>query len=206
MANGIPNHLTGGLPNDYREVNGYSTEAAYQDGRREVDQEVYHEVDRQSLPSRPRFTETPALLESVSARRLSSGRRIRGRRWQQKIIGKDHGRSEKSTKISTELPTELPTKKQSTKFPTKKKKKKQSTKLPSEKQSTELPTEKQSTEMSTKKSTGRSPTLIPNHITEKRLLANANDYGGIQRSMRLHCTRAWKSTTVLQYMVSITTY
>jgi hypothetical protein len=75
------------------------------------------------------------------------GRRIRGRRWQQKIVGKDHGRSEK---ISTELPTELPTKKQSTK----------------------LPTEKESTEMSTKKLTGRSPTLIPNQITEKHLHAN----------------------------------
>ncbi|KAF8538654.1 hypothetical protein BDD12DRAFT_884620 [Trichophaea hybrida] len=49
----------------------------------------------------------------------------------EKIIGKDHGRSVKSTKISTEMPTELPT----------------------EKQSTELPTEKQSTEMSTKKVT-----------------------------------------------------
>ncbi|KAF8541841.1 hypothetical protein BDD12DRAFT_803380 [Trichophaea hybrida] len=53
------------------------------------------------------------------------------KRSQEKIIGKDHGRSEKSTKISTEMPTELPTKKQST----------------------ELPTEKQSTEMSTKKVT-----------------------------------------------------
>jgi len=34
--NGIPNwmpiHLTRGLPNDYREANGYSTEAAYRDG------------------------------------------------------------------------------------------------------------------------------------------------------------------------------
>jgi len=28
-----------GLPNDYRERNGYSTEAAYRDGHREVDQE-----------------------------------------------------------------------------------------------------------------------------------------------------------------------
>jgi len=44
------------------------------------------------------------------------GRRIRGR----KITGKDHGRSEKSTKISTEVPTELPTEKQSTEMSTKK--------------------------------------------------------------------------------------
>jgi len=46
-------------------------------------------------------------------------RRIRGRRSQEKITGKDHGRSEKSTKISTEMPTELPTKKQSTEMSTK---------------------------------------------------------------------------------------
>jgi len=91
------------------------------------------------------------------------------------------------------MPTELPTKKQSTKLPT-------------QKPSTELPTEKQSTEISTKKLTGRSPTLILNHITEKYLLANANYYGGIQRSMWIHCTRAGKSATVLKYMVSITTF
>jgi hypothetical protein len=86
IPNGIPNHLTGGLPNDYREANGYSTEAAYRDGRREVDQEVYHEVDRQSLPSRPRFTETPALLESASARRLSLGEKDQGEKSQEKIM------------------------------------------------------------------------------------------------------------------------
>ena len=31
----MPNHLTRGLPNDYRETKGYSTEAAYRDGNRE---------------------------------------------------------------------------------------------------------------------------------------------------------------------------
>jgi len=86
IPNGIPNHLTGGLPNDYREANGYSTEAAYRDGRREVDQEVYHKVDRQSLPSQPRFTETPALPESASARRLSLGEKDQG----EKMTAKDH--------------------------------------------------------------------------------------------------------------------
>jgi len=35
----IPILLIGSLPNDYREANGYSTEAAYQDGHREVKQE-----------------------------------------------------------------------------------------------------------------------------------------------------------------------
>jgi len=35
----MPNHLTRGLPNDYRETKGYSTEAAYRDGHRGVDQE-----------------------------------------------------------------------------------------------------------------------------------------------------------------------
>jgi len=65
IPNEMPNHLTGGLPNYYREANRYSTEAAYR-------------VDRQSLPSRPRFTETPALLESASARRLSSGEKDQG--------------------------------------------------------------------------------------------------------------------------------
>jgi hypothetical protein len=86
IPNGIPNHLTGGLPNDYQEANGYSTEAAYRYGRREIDQEVYHEVDQQSLPSRPRFTEILALLESASARRLSLGEKDQG----EKMTAKDH--------------------------------------------------------------------------------------------------------------------
>jgi len=82
IPNEIPNHLTGGLPNDYREAHGYSTKAAYRDGRREV----YHEVDRQSLPNRPRFNETPALLESASARRFSLGEKDQG----EKMTAKDH--------------------------------------------------------------------------------------------------------------------
>jgi len=64
------------------------TKAAYRDTNREVDgevdREVYREVDRQSLPSLPRFTETPAQLESASARRLSSGTKDQG----EKITGK----------------------------------------------------------------------------------------------------------------------
>ena len=80
--NGMPNHLTGGLLNHYREANRHSTEAAY----REVDREVYRKVNQQSLPSRPRFTETPALLQSASARSLSSGEKDQG----EKITGKDH--------------------------------------------------------------------------------------------------------------------
>jgi hypothetical protein len=86
IPNGIPNHLTGGLPNDHQEANGYSSEAAYRDGGSEIDQEVYYEVDRQSLPSRPRVTETPALLESASARKLSLGEKDQG----EKMIAKDH--------------------------------------------------------------------------------------------------------------------
>jgi len=37
IPNVMPNHLARGLPNDYQEANRYSTEAAYRDGRREVD-------------------------------------------------------------------------------------------------------------------------------------------------------------------------
>jgi hypothetical protein len=99
IPNGIPNHLTGGLPNDYQEANGYSTEAAYRDTHREVDREVYHEVDRQSLPCRPRFTETPALLESAFARRLSSGEKDQG----EKITGNDH-RTRYGKTNTSELP------------------------------------------------------------------------------------------------------
>ena len=98
IRNGIPNHLTRGLPNDYQATNGYSTAAVYRDGCREVDQdtyqevdqEVYHEVDQQSLPSRPKFTETLGLLQSASARRLSSGEKDQGIRSQEKITGKYH--------------------------------------------------------------------------------------------------------------------
>jgi len=37
MLNGMPNHHTRGLTNDYRAANGYSTEATNRDGHREVD-------------------------------------------------------------------------------------------------------------------------------------------------------------------------
>jgi len=87
IPNVMPNHLARGLPKDYQEANGYSTEAAYRDTHQEVDQEDYREVDWQSLPIRPRFAETSAVLESASARRLSSGRRTRGKRSQEKIRG-----------------------------------------------------------------------------------------------------------------------
>jgi len=43
-----------------------------------------------------------------------------GKYHRKKITGKDHARSEKSTKISTKMPTELPTEKQSTEMSTKK--------------------------------------------------------------------------------------
>jgi len=65
------------------------TKAAYRDTHREVDQ--------QSLPSQPRFTETPAQLESASARRLSSGKKDQG----EKITGKDH-RKRSQEKITGE--------------------------------------------------------------------------------------------------------
>jgi len=65
---------------------------------------------------------------------------------------------------------------------------------------------KRSTEMTKKKFTGRSPTLILNHITEKHLLPNPNDYGCIQQSMWKHSTSARMSTSALQYTLSITTY
>jgi len=116
IPTGMPNHLTGGLPNHYREANGYSAEVTYQYRRSEVDQDIYHKVDRQCLPTQPRFTEAPGLLESASAIRLSSGEKDQG----EKITGKVNGRSKKSTKISTEMPTELPTEKQSTEMATKK--------------------------------------------------------------------------------------
>ena len=45
----MPNHLTRGLPNDYREPNGYSTEAAYLDGT-VVDQERTKAIIRMTFP------------------------------------------------------------------------------------------------------------------------------------------------------------
>ena len=100
----MPNHLTGGLLNDYREANRHSTEAAY----REVDREVYRKVNQQSLPSRPRFTETPALLQSASARSLSSGEKDQGENSQEKIIGKDHGRRYGKTNTSESIYKSMP--------------------------------------------------------------------------------------------------
>jgi hypothetical protein len=153
VLNGLRNHLTGGLPNDYRETNGYSTktrtEKSTEKSMVKLTSKVY-QVDQDSLKHRRYWNQPPP-------EDFHRGRRIRGRRSQEKFPRKGHGRSEKSTKISTEMPTDLPT-------------------------------EKQSTDMTTKKSTGRSPTHIRNHITEKHLLANANDYGGIQQSMRKHST------------------
>ena len=54
----MPNHLTRGLPNDYREANGYSTEAAYRDGHREVEQERTKAIIQMT------FTETLLNAES----------------------------------------------------------------------------------------------------------------------------------------------
>jgi hypothetical protein len=54
----MPILLTGGLPNDYREANGYSTEAACRDGRREVDRERTKAIIRMT------FTETLPNAES----------------------------------------------------------------------------------------------------------------------------------------------
>jgi len=72
-----------------------------------------YQVDQDSLRHRCYWNQPPP--EDFHRRR-----RIRGKRSQEKITGKDHGRSEKSTNISTEMPTELPTEKQSTEMSTKK--------------------------------------------------------------------------------------
>ena len=86
IPNGIPNHLTGSLPNDYQKANGYSTEAAYRDTHQEVyhkvDQEVY-QVDQDSLKHRRYWNQPPP-------EDFHRGRRIRGRRSQEKITGNDH--------------------------------------------------------------------------------------------------------------------
>jgi hypothetical protein len=62
----MPNHLTRGLPNDYRETNGYSTEAAYRDGHREVDQERTEAIIRMTFREK-RATETLPNAESRDA-------------------------------------------------------------------------------------------------------------------------------------------
>jgi len=59
----MPNHLTRGLPNDYREANGYSTEAAYRDGHREVNRERTEAIIRMTF-TEMRSTETLLNAES----------------------------------------------------------------------------------------------------------------------------------------------
>jgi len=53
----MPNHISRDLPNDYREANGYSTDAAYRDGHREVDQERTEAIIRITFTEK-RPTET----------------------------------------------------------------------------------------------------------------------------------------------------
>jgi len=55
-----------GLPNDYRETNGYSTEAANRDGHREVDQERTETIIRMTSTEK-RSTETLPDAESTDA-------------------------------------------------------------------------------------------------------------------------------------------
>ena len=102
IPNRIPNDLTGGLPNDYRVDNGHSSEAAYRDTYRGIDEEVYRKVPRQRLlPSLPRFTETLALLESASARRHASGEKDQEE--------KDHRkRSREKKKLTRRSPILIP--------------------------------------------------------------------------------------------------
>ena len=59
----MPNHNSRGLPNDYREANGYSTEAAYRDGPREVDRERTEAIIRMTFREK-RATETLPNAES----------------------------------------------------------------------------------------------------------------------------------------------
>jgi hypothetical protein len=53
----MPNHRTQGLPNDYREANEYSIEAAYRNGHREVDLEPTEPTIRMTSTEK-RSTET----------------------------------------------------------------------------------------------------------------------------------------------------
>jgi hypothetical protein len=62
----MPILLTGGLPNDYREANGYSTEAAYRDGHREVNKQRTEAIVRMAFTEK-RSTETLANTESRDA-------------------------------------------------------------------------------------------------------------------------------------------
>jgi hypothetical protein len=59
----MPILLTGGLPEDYREANGYSTEAAYRDGHREVEQESTKDIIQITFTEK-RSTETLLNAES----------------------------------------------------------------------------------------------------------------------------------------------
>jgi hypothetical protein len=59
----MPILLTRGLPNDNREGNGYSTEAAYRDGHRDVDQELTKAIIRMTVTEK-RSTETLLNAES----------------------------------------------------------------------------------------------------------------------------------------------
>jgi len=65
--NGIPNWmtilLTRSQPNDYREANGYSTEAAYRDDHREVEQERTKAIIQMTITEK-RSTETLLNAES----------------------------------------------------------------------------------------------------------------------------------------------
>jgi len=62
----MPNHLTRGLPNDYREANEYSTEAAYRDGHRDFHQERTEAIIRMTFTEK-RHTETLLNAESRDA-------------------------------------------------------------------------------------------------------------------------------------------
>jgi len=70
LLNGIPNWIPilvpGGLPNDYQEANGYSTEAAYRDGHREVDQEHTEVIIRMTFRKK-RATDTLRNADSREA-------------------------------------------------------------------------------------------------------------------------------------------
>ena len=59
----MPNHFTRGLQNDHRQDNGYSTETAYRDGHRQVDQERTEAIIQMTF-TKKRSTETLRNAES----------------------------------------------------------------------------------------------------------------------------------------------
>lgn len=59
----MPNPLTRGLPDDYRDTNRYCTAAAYRNGHREVDQECTGAIIQMTFTEQ-RSTETPSDAES----------------------------------------------------------------------------------------------------------------------------------------------